>query len=226
VDVDAVTEAVAATFGALPPRPAPTPVPDAERAASFPAGSAKPVVLTHKGRADQAIGYVAWPAPDFWSAPQAARNDAVMGEVMGLRLIEQLRQAQGVTYSPSVGYQHSLTWKDWGYVSAAVEVPPAKLDGFFADLDRIAADLRAKGPTADELERAKTPREDQIAKAQQTNRYWLSELSGAQADPRRLDAIRQLLPGTERVTAADVQRSAQRLLQDGKAWRLEVRPAK
>ena len=225
VTPEEATEAVAATFGTLPPRPAPTPPPDSERQMGFPQGAAQPVVLTHKGRADQAIGFVAWPAPDFWSNPQRARNDAILGEVMGLRLIEQLRQAQGVTYSPSVSYNHSLTWKDWGYISASVEVPPAKLDGFFADVAKIAADLRTKGPTADELQRAKTPRLEEMQKARVTNGYWLTELSGAQADPRKLDAIRQLLPGTERVSAADVQKSAVDLLADAKAWKLEVKPA-
>ena len=225
VTPEEATEAVAGTFGALPPRPAPTPPPDSERQMGFPQGTSQPIVLRHKGRADQAIGFVAWPAHDFWSNPQRARNDAVLGEVMGLRLIEQLRQAQGVTYSPSVSYNHSLTWKDWGYISASVEVPPAKLDGFFADAAKIADDLRAKGPTPDELQRAKTPRLEEMQKARVTNGYWLSELSGAQADPRKLDAIRQLLPGTERVTAADVQKSAADLLVEPRAWKLVVKPA-
>ena len=52
----------------------------------------------------------------------------------------------------------------------------------------------------------------------------MSELSGAQADPRRLDAIRSLLPGTERITAADVQAAARTFLTDERAWKLIVRP--
>jgi zinc protease len=62
-----------------------------------------------------------------------------------------------------------------------------------------------------------------MQKQRVTNQYWLSELSGAQADPRRLDFIRQLIPGTERVTAADVQRAAQTFLDEKKAWKLVVR---
>ncbi|MFC3069442.1 M16 family metallopeptidase [Phenylobacterium soli] len=223
VSVEAATDAVARTFGALPPRKPLPPLDPAQEKVAFPAPTAQPLVLTHKGRADQAIAYMAWPTADFWSNPQRAREDAVMGEVMGLRLIEQIRQVQGATYSPSVSYSHSLVWTGWGYVSAAVEVPPQKLDGFFADVAKIAADLAAKGPTADELERAKKPRIDAIRKSQVTNQYWLSELSGAQEDPRHLDFIRQLVPGTERVSAVDVQRAAATFLQDAKAWKLEVR---
>jgi len=138
--------------------------------------------------------------------------------------VDELREAQGATYSPSVNYAHSLTWTGWGYVGANVEVPPAKLDDFFRDVGRIAADLRAKPPTADEMARAKKPRIDQIERARLTNQYWLNDLSGAQVDPRRLDFIRQLVPGTERVSAQDVQRAAAFALEDARAFRLEVKP--
>src|SRR6185437_7369740 len=182
----------------------------------FPAANAQPVVLTHKGRADQAIAYIAWPTSDYWADPPRARADAVLGEVMGLRLIEQLRNAEGATYSPSAAYSHSTVWPGWGYIAASVEVPPQKVAGFYAAVAKIAADLREKGPTSDEMERAKTPRIDQLEKAELTNQFWLGELSGAQADPRHLTFIRELVPGTERVSAADVQRAAQTYLVDQK----------
>jgi zinc protease len=226
VSVEDAVKEVARTFGALPPRGAEPPLAGSQMHVAFPGPVAQPVVLTHKGRADQAIGYVAWPTTDFWADPQRAREDAVMGEVLGLRLIDRLREAEGVTYSPSVTYNHSLVWPGWGYVSASVETPPDKLPLFFNEVSKIAADLRAKGPTADELERAKKPRIDAIQKAQVTNQYWLSELSGAQEDPRRLDFVRQLVPGTQRVTAADVQRAAETFLKDATAWKLEVKSEK
>lgn len=224
ITVDKATDLVARTFGALPARPQPVAPPDSQKQVAFPAGVSQPVERTHKGRADQAIGYIAWPATDFYSDPQGARDADVMAEVLELRLIQELREAQGATYSPNVGFSHSMVFPGWGYVSASVEVPPAKLAGFFADVRKIAADLRSQPPTADELERAKKPRIDNIEKARETNGYWLNELSGAQRDPRRLDAIRAILPGTERVTAADVQRAAQKVLSDEKMWMLEIRP--
>jgi zinc protease len=226
ITVEAATEAVASTFGALPPRPAPAP-PTAEQLKTvFPAPTPKPVVLRHKGRADQALGLVAWPATDFFADPQKARDATVMGEVLSLRLMEELREAQGATYSPNVSYSYSMVWPGYGYVMARVEIPPDKLEAFFGDVRKIAADLAAKPPTADELDRAKKPRLDRIEKARVTNNYWLSELSGAQADPRRLDAIRAAIPGTERVSPADVQKAAALYLREDKAWRLEVVPEK
>ena len=224
ITVEDATEAVARTFGALPPRKAEAAAAPEQLQVGFPAGVPQPVVLKHKGRGDQSIAYIAWPTTDFWTNPQRARETAVLGQVMNLRLIADLREAEGVTYSPSVTYTHSLVWTGWGYLSASVEVPPAKLDDFFRDVDTITADLKANPVSEDELSRAKKPRMDAIQKSQLTNQYWLNELSGAQADPRKLDTIRQILPGTQRVTPADVQRAAQTFLDGAKAYRLEVRP--
>jgi len=225
ITVDQAIAATATTFGALPPRAEPKPAPPAEQVVSFPKATAQTVTLVHKGRADQAIGFIAWPTTDYWADPQRARDTAVLREVMKLRLTDQLREAQGATYSPDVNSQHSLVWTGWGYIAANVEVPPSKLDGFFADTLKIAADLRTTEVGADELERAKKPRIEGIQRARVTNGYWLGELSGAQADPRRLDVIRQIIPGTEKVTAADVKRAAEQWLKPGAAYKLTVVPA-
>jgi zinc protease len=79
ITVEKATEAVARTFGALAQRKV-EPVPASQRQVAFPTGTDKPVVLTHKGRADQSIGYVAWRTSDFFANPQMARDTAVMGE--------------------------------------------------------------------------------------------------------------------------------------------------
>jgi zinc protease len=224
VTVQQATDVVARTFAALPARAPVPPPPATQMQTAFPAGSPTPVLRTHKGRADQSIGYIAWPTADFWADPQRARNTAVLGEVIRTRLTEQLREAEGATYSPSVTYTHSQIWTNYGYLAANVEVPPDKLPVFFSDVQKIVDDLKTKPVSDDELARAKQPRVETIQRAQVTNQYWLSELSGAQADPRRLDAVRQAVPGTQAVTAADVERAAQTFLKDDKAFRLIVKP--
>ncbi|RAK56413.1 M16 family metallopeptidase [Phenylobacterium deserti] len=224
VTVEQATQAVASTFGALPPRPLQSQVGAEARKVAFPKPTAEPIQLTHKGRADQSIGYVAWPTADFWSDPKRARQTAILGEVMRLRLVEQLREAEGATYSPNIGYTHSLVWTGYGYMAASVEVPPEKLQPFFEAVSKIAADLRTNPISADELARAKNPRVEAIQRARVTNQYWLGELSFVQADPRRLDNTRTLIPEIQAVTVADVQRAAQAFLKDEAAFKLVVRP--
>lgn len=224
VTVDQAIADVAATLGALPRHQDAALPASARDGVRFPGPANGIVTLPHKGRADQAIGYIAWPTTDYWTNPQRARDTAVLREIMKLRLTDQLREAQGATYSPDVNSQHSLVWTGWGYIAATVEVPPEKLPGFFADAEKIAADLRANDVSPDELARAKAPRIESIQRARVTNGYWLGELSGAQGDPRRLDIIRDIIPGTEKVTAADVRAAAQQWLSPGRAYRLQIVP--
>jgi zinc protease len=223
ITVDKAIEAVAETFGALPRRPDPPLTPPLHDPA-FPAPAATPLRESHTGRADQAIGFIAWPTNDFFADPQGARVNTVLGDVLQLRLLDVLRLKEGVTYSPAARASASLVWPRWGFISAQVEAPPAKLDGFFSDVAAIVADIKTKGVGADELDRAKKPRIDTLEKAMATNEYWLNGLAGAQRDPRRLSVLRSAEAGLERVTAEDVQKAAQTWLKDETAWKLVVAP--
>jgi len=221
---DDVIRAVGETFAALPARPAPAaPPPGAVDIHFAPTGQA-PVILSHKGRADQAVALEAWPSDSLFADPQKARVINVAAQVVELRLIDRVRVAEGSTYSPSVTSSPSDVFPGYGVVSASVETPPVKIDGFYGAVHDIAADLRAKGPTPDELQRAVKPRIETLTKAQQTNEYWMTWIAGAADDPRRLQIVRDTLPGYRRITAADVQKAAQTYLTDARAFRVEVTP--
>ena len=224
ITVEKAIDAVAATFGALPARPAagePKPV---SPTVSFPAGTPTPVVLNHSGRSDQAVGMIAWPTEDFLSDTQRSRNLMMLGEVLQQRLTDRLRKAEGLTYSPSASASPSQAFANYGYLSARVEIPPAKLDGFFSDVALIATDLRSHDISPDELERAKKPAVDDLERRRQTNEYWLNALVDAQTDPRRLAAIRSSIAQVQHVSAADIRRAAEAYLVDAKAFKLEVKP--
>jgi zinc protease len=223
ITVDKAIDAVAATFGALPPR-SDAPPPSSSTAVAFPRPTPTPIVLTHKGRADQAIGLIAWPTDDFLSDTQRARTLNMLANVLQLRLLDQFRKAQGVTYSPSAQAAASSVLPHYGYLSARVEVPPAELDAFFRDVETIVQDLKAKPVSDDEFKRAQLPALDDLERRRQTNEYWLGALAAAQTDPRRVDAIRSSIAQLERVTPEDVQRAAQNYLVDDKAWKLVVKP--
>jgi len=160
----------------------------------------------------------------YFSDPRGNRSVDILSEVLKLRLRAELRETQGATYSPNTALQTSLSWPDWGYLAARVEVPVTKVESSLAVMKKIAADLTRMPPTMDELIRAKTPRLDAFVKARETNAYWVSELSGAQSDPRRLAILRGAIVATEKVTAADVQRAAQDIFADGAAWTLTITP--
>jgi zinc protease len=224
VTVSQAIALTASTLGALPPRP-PAPIQPGEDAVRFPDPTPQPIVRRHTGRADQAIGYIAWPIPDLFSDPQRARALTVATEVMDSRLIDELRVAEGATYSPSAGSIASETFPGYGYAFASVETPPAKLGGFYAAVDKITQTMAKSGVTADEFERARKPHVDALIKAQQTNEFWLTRLEDAQTDPRRLALIREMIPGYARLTLKDIQDVAATYFSASKAWKFEIEPA-
>jgi zinc protease len=221
--VDQAIAAVASTFGALPARSEPTP-PAAERKVSFPAPSAQPINETHKGRADQGYAVAAWPTTDLYADVRGARMIRVMVNVMQLRLIDTLRVAMGATYSPNATLEASEDYPGYGYVAARVEIPPSKIADFYAKVDEIAADLRANGPTADEMKRAVLPRIEALQKSMQTNEFWVGSLEGAQTDPRKLEVVLNQISQLQSITADDVKKTANRWLDPAKEWRFQVTP--
>jgi zinc protease len=221
--VDAAVAAVASTFGALPQRIKAVEPPDARKVA-FPGPTAQPINETHKGRADQGYAVAAWPTQDLFADVRGARTIRVLVNVMQLRLIDTLRVAQGATYSPNATLEASEDYPGYGYIAARVEIPPAKIQGFYDQADKIAADLRANGPTEDEMKRAVLPRIEALTKAMQTNEFWLQGLEGVQTDPRRLDVVLNQIAQLQSITVEDVKKAANRWLDPAREWRFQVTP--
>ncbi len=224
VGVDQAIDAVAKTFGALPPRPPAADPPAEARAIRFPQPQAAPVVRRHAGRDDQALFLVAWPVADARGDLQTSRDLRILEQALKSRLFAQFRVADGAAYEADTSLETSQTFPGYGYIYAFAEAPPDKAALFYDTVAKIVADLRQTPLSDDELERARQPRVELFTQARQTNGYWLSALVGAQTDPRRLDLVRTTIPALKHVTAADVQRMAQAYLLDDKAWRFEVQP--
>lgn len=223
VTVDQALKLAAQTFGALPRRHGPTKPAVAGLETRFPAAGS--VERIDRGRADQAVALIAWKTQGLFDDPQEARALGMAAEVLQLRLFDTLRAKEGSTYSPGAASTNSEVFPGYGFLYAQVETPPAKIANFFAEADRLVADLAAKGPTPDELDRAKRPRVQERVKIQQTNEYWLGTLGRAQSDPRDLQMARDLVSGAEKVTAADVQAAAAKFLVPAREWRMVVHAA-
>lgn len=219
VSVDEAIARVAATFGALGPRG-----PEAGPAGRVAFPSSALVKRTHKGRADQGLAYIAWPTSDFFADQKRTRTLNLLGEVLQLRLIDEIREKQGTTYSPRTGHDASQTFAGYGYLSAQIEAPPEKLDGFLADAAKIAADLRDRPVTADELQRARKPLVENIMRQKTSNGWWLTNLAGVQTRPEIGVSLRQGIAQYEAVTPADLQKAARDYLINAKAWKMEVTP--
>lgn len=223
IDYAGTVEALTRTFGALEPRTE-VPVERLNVVPEFPASRKDPVVRTHRGDPTQAAAVVAWPTGGGVEGMGEGRQLEVLGQLFGNRLLEAMRERDGSSYAPHV----SASWPDdvatGGNLMALAQLPPAQVPAFYAEVDRIAADLAANGPTPDELQRVVEPLRNLIGRALTGHGFWMSQLEGASFEPRKVTALRGLMRDYTDITPERVQELAGKYLLADKAWRLSVVP--
>jgi zinc protease len=221
ITVDEAIRQTAATFGALPPRAAGA---NAPLQARLPAPTPEPVRLTHNGRADQGLAYIAWPTRDFAADMHEARVLTLLSDVYELRLLQKIREEQGTTYSPQSSHDPSDTIPGYGIFSAQIEARPEALAGFLRDAQGIAADLAARPIDADELRRALQPRLETMQRQRNLNLWWANALARIQVRPDVATSIETMLAAYSAITPADLQAAARQYLVANRATRVVIVP--
>lgn len=211
------------TFGALPAR---APATAETLAPNIPAHNVEPLVLTHRGDPSQAAAVVAWPTGGGQAGVRESRQLEILSQIFNNRLFDAMREKVGASYAPQVGSSWPLDLPSGGYISAMVQLRPGDFETFFASADKIAADLAATPPTADEIARVTEPLKQLITRASTGNGFYMFQLEGAAYDPRKIAAIRTILNDYSQTTPERMQALAQKYLKADKSWRLEVVPEK
>lgn len=222
-DRDAVVSVLQRTFGALPPRQPLAPV-SASTGASFPAPTAQPVVLTHRGEANQAAAVISWPTGGGSSGISESRQLQILTQLFSNRLMDAMREKAGASYAPQVYSKWPLDTQSGGSITAMAQLAPAAVPIFFETAQKIAADLIANPPGADELARVTEPLRQQVTRAATSSAYFMYQIEGATSDPARIDAVRTLLPDYTETTPERMQVLAKQFLQPSKSWKLAVLP--
>jgi zinc protease len=212
---------VARTLGALPRRSAdrgkPAPI-------HFPAHNTSPVIRYHDGPATQAAAVIAWPTGGGMAGIRDSRRLDVLAQVFSDRLFERLRNDAGASYTPNVGSQWPIGLDGGGRLLAIGQVAPDKVDFFFRLSREIAADLVAHPVTDDELRRVLAPMAQAYLRASTSGLFWLRQLGGASADPRRYDAARTIASDLVSINPAVLQETARRYLRADQDWTMAVLP--
>jgi zinc protease len=222
--VDEAIAATARTFGALPRRPAAgPPVPGADQR-HFPAPTPEPLRFTHKGLAEQSLGVIAWPATDTIRDKTEARRLEVLTAVLKLRVLEEIRERLALAYAPTVASNYSDTYKGFGIISVQAQTAPDKLPAFFTAMNGIIQKLRDEPISADELKRAREPQVEAARRSQNSNGWWLGNLTYAVDRPWYLPQTLTGIDEMEKMTPADVQALARQYLRPDTAWKAEVLP--
>ena len=217
-------EIVAQTFGALPQR-APGLLPrDAQRAVRFGPPRAEPVRAQHQGRADQAVAGVYWQSVDF-ADRRRARLTRIVEQVLQLKLTAELRERDGLTYSPGTAWDASTVFPGFGFIGAVLEVNPKDIPAFYAAAEKIAADMAAGRISADEFDRARVPLIKGVEGGLRQNATWMTRLAGGAFDPGQLDRARTVLSDYQTATLAEVRALAAEVFAPERSMKVEITPA-
>ena len=210
-DMDAAIEAVAATFGSLPQRDAAQKdygtarqvhFPDARRLTTFSYDTVDP----------KAVAAVYWPTTDFSNVSEVRRL-FVLAKALGNRVLERVRNEQGLTYSAQGDHAPSQAFPGFGFLYAIVDAPPGKARQLAEEMCAIGAAIYRDGISEDELERARNPLVSDLKRRLQTNGYLLSAIvSGSQENPEKLKRATTSVAELESLTVADLDQVARKYL--------------
>ncbi|WP_245638386.1 M16 family metallopeptidase [Croceicoccus bisphenolivorans] len=214
-------DALNRTFGALPPREAAKPQPDLS---NLPKPSDVPVVLTHRGDANQAAAIIGWPTGGGRDRVRVSRQLAILSEVFNNRLFDAMRERLGASYAPNVGSRWPLDRDNGGMILAMAQLQPKDVPAFYEEARKIAAALSTTPPTAEELARVTEPLRQMISRASSGNGFWLRELGGSANDPRRLDDIRTIMPDYSETTPEAMRMLAGAALDNTRAFEIAIVP--
>ena len=220
---DAAVAALGKSFGALKKR-APAALPVGADITVFPAGSATPVRLTHKGPKDQTSAVVAWPTGGGLAGISEGRELEILAAVFRDRLFEKFRSEQAASYSPDMQNFWPDEFKSGGYLMAYSQVQPKDVERFYAFAAEVAADLKTNPVSADELQRAVEPLKQYVDRVMTGNQFWMNQLEGATYTPQRFSALSRLYSDYAGMTPARVQELARKYFRDDKAWKLLIEP--
>lgn len=200
-------------FGALPARHSSAPMP--RKGPLFPCG--RRLTVKVPSRIPKALVVVAYPTADFWNIGRTRRL-SLLAEVFSERLRVKIREQLGVSYSPVAFNRSFRAYRGYGLLQAFVQVAPDQAEKVAAAVKKIAADLAAKGISADELRRVRDPVLNSIRDMRQSNSYWLdSVLTGCTRYPQQLEWSRTIETDYASITVKDIDSLAEKYLDNSKA---------
>lgn len=209
IDEETAKRAMAATFGALPPRPGLPPPPEGEGPFRyFPERLPPPVTEAHRGPAGKAAAILAWPL--YVASPERRREEYsihMLRSILETRLLRQVRVAMGKVYSPSVAVA-TPDDADQGILTVVLEAAPDEIRPLSEAARAVAAGLARGEISQAELDAARTPMLATADQALNENAAWATMIAHAGADRAALRELTGFRPDLEALTLDDIRRAA------------------
>lgn len=175
---EAVVDAVARTFGALPARP-----PGRFETRPYPGiFPPKPFAdsVPFTGKRGSAVVLLAWPAAGLESFDDRLRGE-ILSRIFWDRVRLKLRAEMGETYSPATQFLSDDHFSPAiAYLTCSIEAAPSHRNRVATAARLVAETLAREGAGEEEFERARRPLLRQAETGLHNNAWWLDALADAQ----------------------------------------------
>ncbi|MCW7753789.1 insulinase family protein [Desulfobotulus sp. H1] len=156
---------------------------------------------------------------------EESRGLTLLARVLSDRLRTEIREKQGLAYSPRSFHQASSVYKDYGGLYMQTGARPDQAAMVRKALMDVAGKLKKEGVSEEELRRARDPLMTGLKERFRNNNFWLAGvMAGSVEDPRQLDRVRTLESGYLEITAKDLTRLAEKWLQPYRASSITILP--
>ncbi len=187
--------------------------------------------IVRKGKEPVAGQVVLFSGPAEISGPETDLAASAAAEIIQERLLDQLREAMGATYSVNATTTMQRVPRKRYRTVIQFKSSPEQADTLWSAAQAIIVSFRADGPKPDELQKFVAQARREIEVQVKTNDWWLEELSnygmpdGAEAG-RPLAEILQWGKRLDALTPAMVRDAAQRYFDPARVARFVLLPEK
>lgn len=221
LDVDAVVDAAARTFGTLPKRRAREPHEERLAPVELQTGLRRTYAIDTE--VPKAFVMIAYPATDGRDASMRRRLH-FLGSVLMDRLRVQVREKLGAAYSPSAGVRVSETTPRDGWLGIQAMAEPDKAEELVEACLAVADEMATKGLTQEEINRQRNPVQAEIRERLRTNSYWLQALSDLHAGKDACADMRSYPTFVDTIGLGDLEPLAREYLDRTRASVVVVAP--
>lgn len=139
------------------------------------------------------------------------RRIAILADLFQHRVIEQIREKEGETYSPWVR-NHPSKFKDYGRMEVLISIRPEAAEEIKTKILQIAEELKSTPVSKGELECVTLPIQAGIPRMLRSNSFWRDTLADCQRFPRNIEMLRTIKTYLLDITPEVIQETAKKYL--------------